>query len=35
MKLGGHVGFPKAARVGEGTTTEGVERQVIEWLSAC
>ena len=32
MKLGGHVGFPKAARVSEGTTTEGLERQVIEWL---
>jgi len=34
LHIGGHVGFPKTVRVGEGTTSEGLERQVIDWLSA-
>lgn len=31
---GGHVGFPKHVKVGEGATAVGLERQVIDWLQA-
>lgn len=34
LKLGGHVGFPTSAQIGPGATTNGLERQVIDWLSA-
>jgi hypothetical protein len=33
LQIGGHVGFPRSVRVGEGTTAEGLEPQVIDWLS--
>jgi predicted alpha/beta-fold hydrolase len=34
LDLGGHVGFPKHVKVGEGATAAGLERQVIDWLAA-